>query len=288
MCSEKKLNANRKNSARSSGPTSPTGKRHSARNAIKHGIFANELILTDREKPDFDELRRAFQRQFAPASPMQEMAFDRILCNVWRSKLATRLEMNRMKAYFDREQAEKSADSAAPVEHQPAKWYGAGNAELKVARRFFAYLRDDIEANGFAHHEDWRDPIIKACGSLEFYDSLMQLKPDAKVDDILLFRAISAKGEMYKMLVPPEFRPRSETARVIMASQLKWQMAIRLVDERRQHLEDLAQRNSLGGTDFGDGHSGDAVDLMTRYCTSATRELERSVRWYLDLRKEGL
>jgi hypothetical protein len=288
MTSAKKLAANRKNSERSTGPKSPAGKRHSAHNAIKHGICSRELALTDRDRPEFEALRKLLRDQFAPASPMQEMAFDRMLCSCWRCKLATRLEMNRLTAHFDREEKEGSADTAAPAEHQPSKWYGAGNAELQVARRFFAYLRAEIEANGFAHHENWRDPIIKACGSLELYDSLMHWKPDVSRDDILLFDALSAKGRMYKFELPPQFQENSDTARVIIASRLKLQMAIRLVDERRQHLEDLARVNSLRGIGSGEGRGGDPVEAMTRYFAGATRELERSVKWYLELKNQGL
>ena len=65
-------------------------------------------------------------------------------------------------------------------------------------------------------------------------------------------------------------------------------MAIRLVDGQIQHFEDLALMNSLRGNGSGDGRGGDPADAMMRYFASATRELERAVKWYLELKEQGL
>ena len=45
--SQKKLDANRKNARLSTGPKTKEGKRHSRRNALKHGILANKLLIKD-------------------------------------------------------------------------------------------------------------------------------------------------------------------------------------------------------------------------------------------------
>jgi hypothetical protein len=44
--SESKILANQKNSLRSTGPKTLRGKRAVSRNAIKHGIFAREVVIT--------------------------------------------------------------------------------------------------------------------------------------------------------------------------------------------------------------------------------------------------
>jgi len=44
--SEKKILANRANSARSSGPKSLRGKRESRQNALKNGLFATNIVVT--------------------------------------------------------------------------------------------------------------------------------------------------------------------------------------------------------------------------------------------------
>ena len=44
--SEKKIEANRRNSVRSTGPTTDKGKTAASRNAIKHGLLAREVVIT--------------------------------------------------------------------------------------------------------------------------------------------------------------------------------------------------------------------------------------------------
>ncbi len=119
MSTENKINANRMNSKRSTGPKSAAGKCHSAHNAVKHGIFANEIFVTEREKPEFEALRHQLYDQFAPATPMQHCAFDRVLCCCWRGKLATRLEMNRLKAHLECEAAENASSATPPWSPAP-------------------------------------------------------------------------------------------------------------------------------------------------------------------------
>ena len=82
------------NAKGSTGPESTTGKRRSAKNALKHRIFAKELFLSEEEKVEFGGLSNELRSQFEPATPMQEIAFDRVTCACWRCRLATRLEMS--------------------------------------------------------------------------------------------------------------------------------------------------------------------------------------------------
>jgi len=52
--SEKKLNANRENAKKSTGPRTLGGKAYSRRNAIKHGLFARGAPLGTRSLPSPD------------------------------------------------------------------------------------------------------------------------------------------------------------------------------------------------------------------------------------------
>src|ERR1700730_6612056 len=44
--SERRIQANRQNALRSTGPKTARGKRNVSRNAIKHGILAREVVIT--------------------------------------------------------------------------------------------------------------------------------------------------------------------------------------------------------------------------------------------------
>jgi hypothetical protein len=84
--------------------------------------------------------------------------------------------------------------------------------------RFFEDLHAEISANGFLHHEDWKGNL---CGNQDLFDSLMQLKTEVHMNDILLFSAISAKCRIFDMSIPPDFQQGSEKARVIAESRAK-------------------------------------------------------------------
>ena len=52
LVSEKRLAANRSNSAQSTGPKSETGKAASRRNSLKHGLTGAGVVLTDGDPTD--------------------------------------------------------------------------------------------------------------------------------------------------------------------------------------------------------------------------------------------
>ncbi|MGH9543756.1 MAG: hypothetical protein ACRD23_00925 [Terriglobales bacterium] len=282
--SEKKILANQRNSKHSTGPRSAAGKRHSGRNAWKHGLFSSELFLTDQERPEFEELSNSLRGQFAPATPMQEIAFERVAVGCWRCRLATRLEMTYLKAHFDLNQADENGGDLPSHDRPPSKWYGSSRSDLQDARKYLTWLRDDVRANSFCHQKDWKDPLIKICGNQEFYDCLEQLKPALSVDEILSHVAISEKTRIYDMTVWKGFEPGSEKEQLVAESRSKWEMAVRLIDERKQHLEDLARMNLAPGDDSGERRNGSNVDMITRYLNATTREMERAVRWFQELR----
>ena len=89
------------------------------------------------------------------------------------------------------------------------------------------------------------------------------------------------------MSMPPQIQADSENGRVLAAS-LRLQMAIQLIDERMQHLDDLARMNLVPGESSAEGHGGNSLEVVARCLTSTTRELEHAVRWFLELRDAGL
>ena len=54
--SEKKIEANRRNALRSTGPTTDKGKTAASRNAIKHGLLAREVVITAGDGEENPEL----------------------------------------------------------------------------------------------------------------------------------------------------------------------------------------------------------------------------------------
>ena len=69
----RRLEANRRNAVRSTGPRTPKGKARVARNAIKHGFFADAERLTEQQHRDFAEIFAGLCDDFRPQSDQESL-----------------------------------------------------------------------------------------------------------------------------------------------------------------------------------------------------------------------
>ena len=94
--SQRKIQANRANARRSTGPKTPAGKSRVSRNALKHGIFSRNLLTKDAdggEQPrDYAQLYNAIYQHYAPEGPLEELWVDKIATCYWRLARAVRCE----------------------------------------------------------------------------------------------------------------------------------------------------------------------------------------------------
>jgi len=287
MTSAKKIAANQNNAKDSTGPKTELGKQRSKRNATKHSILSRELLISDADKNEFEVLRSELQDQFSPATTLQRIAFDRILCALWKQKLAVRLDAQRLKEVSDQFKNENSdnTDKSESLSEKLLKpdWYGASGADLRATIRFLSHLRGDVEANGWIHAEDWKPQVVRTFGE-NFFSMFSHWVP-INIDAIYASEAITAHKERYGSPLPPVG---SGNARILKDPRLSWQMGVKLIDLMNQHLESLARINRLGADGNGKEHPTFALELATRYFTSATRELERAVAWYLFIKEQRL
>jgi hypothetical protein len=96
LVSQRKLEANRRNSKRSSGPRTQRGKSHSRVNAFKHGVFSR-LALEDIEAvPGFHHLKNlleSLRQAYPPTSLWQALALEKIAMDLWRNSRALKYEV---------------------------------------------------------------------------------------------------------------------------------------------------------------------------------------------------
>ena len=91
--SSAKLEANRHNAQRSTGPRTEQGKKWSRRNAIKHGILSSALLIDTREdKAAFEKLRGALNIHYQPLSVVEELLVEDIANCWWRLRRALHFE----------------------------------------------------------------------------------------------------------------------------------------------------------------------------------------------------
>lgn len=92
--SERKLNANRANAQKSTGPRTPEGKQRVARNAVRHGILAREVFIgegdgAEREE-DFRELHDALYAAYDPEDGAEQLEVENIVAATWMLRRAYR------------------------------------------------------------------------------------------------------------------------------------------------------------------------------------------------------
>ena len=72
MCpSEKRLEANRLNAQKSTGPITPEGKRRSSVNALRHGVTGRTLLLTTEEQAAYKDFADALATSLAATTPLE-------------------------------------------------------------------------------------------------------------------------------------------------------------------------------------------------------------------------
>lgn len=93
--SNRKIEANRKNAQKSTGPKTPRGKANSGRNAITHGLFTRQLIDFATQGEDAEEyeiLLSGLRIQYEPIGTAEELEVERLALCWWRLKRAWRHE----------------------------------------------------------------------------------------------------------------------------------------------------------------------------------------------------
>jgi hypothetical protein len=90
MSSPKRIKANQENGRKGKGPITARGKGIVAKNALKEGLFAPELYISEEDRPRYKELYDGLHSQLNPKTPMQQLAFETLPCCAWRHVLALR------------------------------------------------------------------------------------------------------------------------------------------------------------------------------------------------------
>ena len=92
---QRRIEANRANAQKSTGPRTEQGKARSRANPWKHGLTASMLVITGEEPEEFDELRAALIASYDPQSPWECELVERLVGIFWRLRSWKRKESDR-------------------------------------------------------------------------------------------------------------------------------------------------------------------------------------------------
>ena len=92
--SQARIDANRRNAQRSTGPRTSAGKRRSARNAVTHGILTHPFTLWEDEpaRTAFDKLYAALLDELEPVGLLEGLLVERVAIAYWRLRRLARAE----------------------------------------------------------------------------------------------------------------------------------------------------------------------------------------------------
>jgi hypothetical protein len=84
MPSLRRILASRANGARSLGPVTPEGKARSSCNALRHGLLAKCVVLSNESPAGFQELHDQFVNRFGPADGVEDGLLEEMVAASWR------------------------------------------------------------------------------------------------------------------------------------------------------------------------------------------------------------
>ena len=84
--SQKKIDANRKNAQKSTGPKTKEGKAKSAMNSIKYGIYSDQFLIKGEKKEDLDEYSNDLINWLNPSNPVLFDIVSQIIFSGWAAR----------------------------------------------------------------------------------------------------------------------------------------------------------------------------------------------------------
>jgi len=91
---QKQLEANRRNSQRSTGPTSPSGKIRSCLNALRHGLTGQVALMPEEDRVAFETFTTEIRNAYHPVGPLETQIAQTIAEDEWRLNRARSVENN--------------------------------------------------------------------------------------------------------------------------------------------------------------------------------------------------
>jgi len=93
MATEKQIEANKRNAQKSTGPTTEVGRSRSSRNALKHGLTAEQVTMEGEQARQFESFRDDILESLCPQGALEEQLAERIALCWWRLRRVYRMEV---------------------------------------------------------------------------------------------------------------------------------------------------------------------------------------------------
>ena len=137
MTTEAQRAANRRNAAKSTGPTTEHGKETVARNALRHGLRAEKVLTFDEANADFQAFLDGQREAFEPADAIEEQLVERIAMCAWRLRRIYRAEADVMDCWRNADiGVREDLDIGAAFDSDPNEMSALSRYEAALDRSF--------------------------------------------------------------------------------------------------------------------------------------------------------
>jgi len=94
MASIKQVEANRRNSQKSTGPRTPEGKAAVRLNALRHGLCARTAVLPTENAEEFHQLCADLETEWQPQGRTEQYLLEQMAVSQWKAARAGRMELS--------------------------------------------------------------------------------------------------------------------------------------------------------------------------------------------------
>ncbi len=204
MTPRKQIEANRRNSRKSTGPKTRRGKAKSKMNAMKHGLLAEQVVVLDEDPAEFAGVLESLIDDFLPQGPLEEQLVERVAACMWRLRRLYRveagifthesltIEMDRAKKEVkssEKDEDERMSAMLRNVHITDEEQHDRATATAEKAARL---LREKSLALGTAFKQDARN--VGAISKLSRYEAAIERSYYRALHELQRVQAARQKG----------------------------------------------------------------------------------------------
>jgi hypothetical protein len=168
MSSQLKIDANRRNALRSTGPLSPEGKAKVANNGRPHGLSSRNPVLPIENPAELQALLDRLRATFQPANEAQEFSLREMAWADWRLRRVARIESGLYAYRLERAREVENCPDTAP---KPARTIRQQRYDQETRLLGIAFYRD-CEDNAFVKLSRYENALRRA-----YYKARNELPP---------------------------------------------------------------------------------------------------------------
>ena len=87
-----RIEANRRNATRSTGPCTAEGKARASRNSLRHGLSGLSVVLSDESRGSFRIFEKRLREELQPVGAIEDFFVERIISSAWRLRRVHEIE----------------------------------------------------------------------------------------------------------------------------------------------------------------------------------------------------